>query len=53
MADWARYGLSQELEVVIVKSPGEKLGLTLSSYQDDVSHPRVSGTSDPTPCPLC
>ena len=44
MTDWAEQGLTEEVVVVIVKpTPDSKLGVTLSSFPDDVPHPRVTG----------
>ena len=53
--DWAKWGLTEEVVVVIVKpKPGSKLGVTLSSFDDDVPHPRVTGaTSTPHCTALC
>ena len=44
--DWAKFSLTDELTVVIKKpTPDSKLGVTLSSFQDDCGHPRVTGAS--------
>ena len=53
--DWAKWGLTEEVVVVIVKpTPDAKLGVTLSSFDDDVPHPRVTGaTSTPHRTALC
>ena len=55
MTDWAKWGLSEEVVVVIVKpTPDSKLGVTLSRFPDDVPHPRVTGaTSTPHRTALC
>ena len=50
-ATWEKFGLTQELTVVVAKpSPDTKLGITLSSYEKDVGHPRVRGETHPWPC---
>ena len=53
--NWAKWGLTEEVVVVIVKpKPDSKLGVTLSSFDDDVPHPRVTGaTSTPHRTALC
>ena len=51
MTDWAKKGLTEEVVVVIVKpTPDSKLGVTLSSFPEDVPHPRVTGAY---PSPHC
>ena len=38
--DWAKFSLTDELTVVIKKpTPDSKLGVTLSSFQDDCGPP--------------
>lgn len=46
--DWAKFGLTAELTVVVPKKTADtKLGVTLSSYENDVGHPRIRGEARP------
>ena len=55
--DWAKYSLTEELVIVVKKpAPDSRLGITLTSYEDDIEYPRVTGqrSSPPRhPQPMC